>query len=607
MLNRSENSEGSIDEDKENNLDGVFIRAVLMALLFIGLSLVLTLVFARKVDGLYGSSLWLYIHDAMKFDVVPTGAILVFVALTYLLARKLEFVPSWNEFSRTPIIPIILILAVPSLLAGRYFGLGNFDLFVDEFMTAKQADMLLAGHLAAPIDERFQSLATGLSPYMTNHHPDREFWGVFYLPSYAVMRAAAEFILDDGILNPFLAAVALIATASVAGQVWANEKWWTGTVAVVFLATTPQFFLNAMMTFPFTAHVAVNMVWLRLFLAGSARGHLGAMLLGVLAIGIHRPHVHVLFAAPFLAALLLGLQGRKYGTAFLYAAVYAIGLYVWLGWADWSMAVATGNIQSTPINPFEFRSMQRFSSLGEASHGVLEAAFRWNIMIANFMRFSAWLNPAVLVLSFVAILLARRMATIERLFGLCVLSSILPYAYLMPNPAIGWGYRFGIPATAPLVLFAIAGWRAFQRQSATNENMALRRFVVIATLGSLLLLTPFRYLQVTNETQKYVEISKAIDELTGEFVLIDHFAFRHFLIRNSASLDNRPLRISLPYISEETIGSLCTTRPRLHIIGPNDFMHLKIENLGLRQSVRSKITSENIAAFEAAGCQLTRN
>jgi len=582
----------------------VLLRAIWILSLSIILSLILTIAFSLKIDGLFG---WHYIKDTMQFDAVPAGAVVAFVVIAYILAKVMKFAPTWNVSSRAPSVAILLALLVPLLLAGRYLGLENFDLFVDEYMTAKQADMFLNGRLAIPIEGQYRALAPPLSPYMTNYQNDFEFWGVYYLPLYALMRAAAEFVLDDGVLSPLLAGVAIIATASIAGKVWPDSKSRTRLFAVILLASTPQFFLNAMTTFPFTAHVAINMIWLRLFLTGTLRGHVGAMLLGFLAIAVHRPHVHILFAAPFLAALLFGLQGRKFGTAIAFALVYAAGLYVWLGWADWSMALATGDLDNIPINPLEFSALQRFNILAQTVQSQHVDDFRWNFMIANFMRFSAWLNPAVLALAVVAALLARRLSTIEILFGVSVLTSILPYAYLMPNPAVGWGYRFGIPATAPLILFAISGWHAFQRQSSSGAKMTLNRFVVIATVGSLFMFSPFRYHQITSETRKFAEISKEISELDEEIVLIDHFAFRHFLIRNSIWLDNRPLRVALQYVQDEMVETLCAARPRLRIIGPEDFAHLSIENFSVRQSKHSEFTKKRIEKIEAAGCSVIRN
>ena len=70
-------------------------------------------------------------------------------------------------------------------------------------------------------------------------------------------------------------------------------------VAAVLLATSSQFLLTAMTPYSMTAHLALNLAWLWLFLRGGVVGHSLAIAVGALACGLHQLVFHPLFVAPF--------------------------------------------------------------------------------------------------------------------------------------------------------------------------------------------------------------------------------------------------------------------------------------------------------------------
>src|SRR3546814_2509369 len=71
----------------------------------------------------------------------------------------------------------------------------------------------------------------------------------------------------------------------------------------------------SMTAYAMTAHFALNMVWLALFLRNDWKGHFGAAVVAFLAIGLHQLQFHPLFAAGFLFWIVLQ---RRWGLAAFY-------------------------------------------------------------------------------------------------------------------------------------------------------------------------------------------------------------------------------------------------------------------------------------------------
>src|SRR5690606_732383 len=90
-----------------------------------------------------------------------------------------------------------------------------------------------------------------------------------------------------------------------------------------------QVIVNAMTTYAMTGHLALNLIWLSLFLKNNRWAHVGAMLIGVWAIGLHQIIFHPLFAGPLILML---LPQRRWGLFAAYAAIYGTALLFWISY-----------------------------------------------------------------------------------------------------------------------------------------------------------------------------------------------------------------------------------------------------------------------------------
>src|SRR5688572_33310947 len=77
------------------------------------------------------------------------------------------------------------------------------------------------------------------------------------------------------------------------------------------------------------AHLALNLLWVWLYQRGDARSWGVALVVGVLALGLHNPIPHALFVGPFLIRL---VRERRWERLVPALVVYAAGSALWLAW-----------------------------------------------------------------------------------------------------------------------------------------------------------------------------------------------------------------------------------------------------------------------------------
>ena len=360
-----------------------------------------TLILDARIDHLYAfPGPWHYVLAGLD-EVAVAGASLVAGWVAFLFAGRWPL-----AMPRLPLAALVAVTVLVALLL-RLVLFQNFLLEVDEVMLSLQAEMLGRGATAVPYPDGLAPLAPSAHPYMANHDAAAGLWSVFYLPVYAALLALGNMVGSSAIVNPALAGVSVWMAWSIARHLWPEDRV-AAPAAAFLLATIPQFLFPAATGFALTAHLAFNLVWLRQILAGGTRHLVLAAIVGCLAIGLHRPHVHLLFAFPFVSAWLFGWQNRRPLTAVAFGLVYFAALYVWLGWADWSIALATGDWSAVPLNPAEFKALGRYADLADLDHGRFEEARRYGLMGHNLLRLFAWMNPAVFVLFLLGFLLWPR-------------------------------------------------------------------------------------------------------------------------------------------------------------------------------------------------------
>ena len=114
-----------------------------------------------------------------------------------------------------------------------------------------------------------------------------------------MLHAAFGMVFDPALLNPLLAALGAVALFDIAQRLFPGSRS-AQLVALLLYGTSAQVLISAMTPAAMTGHLALNLVWLALYLRGTRASHAMAIGIGFLAIGLHQVVFHPLFAAPFI-------------------------------------------------------------------------------------------------------------------------------------------------------------------------------------------------------------------------------------------------------------------------------------------------------------------
>jgi hypothetical protein len=316
----------------------------------------------------------------------------------------------------------------------------------------------------------------------------------------------------------------------------------------VLLVCSSQFLITAMTPYAMTAHLALNMVWLWLFLRDTRASHAMAAGVAFVACGLHQVVFHPLFAAPFVVALVLA---RRWKLATYYAAVYGvIGLF-WILY--WSLVLRVANVPAAPSAP---TGVLNFIHHVVALIDIGPAGFL--LMGLNLLRFLAWQSPLLVPLALVGLFTARaRNAVVVQLAAGIVLT-LGVVLVLMPFQGHGWGYRYLHGFLGSLSLIAAQGWiHVTERGPRTARTPALA--LSSSVLLSLFVLLPWRAYQVHAFVGPYASAAEAIKHARADVVIVDptNIWFGQDLVRNDPFLRASPKVLSLPKLDETLLTDLC--------------------------------------------------
>src|SRR5262249_16133787 len=249
--------------------------------------------------------------------LLPTCALLLILAalpMRAILGRSAKDLAATLPFS---LAAPILLAAVVVPLSTRYFA-ALTPVSYDEIMATFDSVILASGKLLAPVPLEWRSLSWGLKPAFRLPVPGDAAWVSTYLPGNATIRGVLGKVFGPAIVNAILVATVLVALLGVARRLWPARPD-ACVIALVLTALSSQVLCMGMTPFSMTAHLALNLIWLWLYLRNTPWGHVAAISVGFLATGLHQLIFHPLFITPFILQMLLE---RRWKLGAVYAFSY---------------------------------------------------------------------------------------------------------------------------------------------------------------------------------------------------------------------------------------------------------------------------------------------
>ncbi len=552
--------------------DGCLRRPLLLAAG--GLAALVLLASQPLLDTLQLTEIFFYMQDIW----VLMGMVALLLVMALMLPRLLVRLPVGWEGWRG--IAILCVATLVLSAAGHWIVFGGYAVSRDEAMALFDAQILRAGRLIAFVPEAWRDFVPALEPAFRLQVAGNVAWLSAYLPGNAALHA-----LFGSLTGPLLACASVWLAWACALRLWPSRSD-AALVAAMLVAASPQVLVTAMTPYAANAHLALDLLWLWLFLRGGKLGHAGALATGALATGLHQIVFHPLFVAPFI----LGLWWRRcWRPALTYTLGYGVICLFWLLY--WRLLLSANGLAPGATD---------FSDLATRTRQLL-ADFEWTglaLMLKNALRFFSWMVPILLPLLCVAIAHVRQWRW--ELWGLAagIVVTTLFVFVLIPYQGHGWGYRYWHGLIGNFGLLATAGYVWL-----TDRDRATPFGAVMVTAGvSIVVFMPLRALQVSSFIAPYERAAQAIGRAVTDLVIVDRadHAFTADLVRNDPFLRHRPLILDLSQLSDEQIRTLCARGP-LGYFGPQQAADAGIFEAAMDPLVKSRLT-DGRALMTSLGC-----
>jgi hypothetical protein len=482
--------------------------------------------------------------------------VLVLAALAALIVAF--WAPLWSLPPRLPRRALLLasgLVIVALVVWGTYAITGNYPLSRDEHMVVFDMAVFDKGRLAVPLEPFWRPYAGALVPNFLLS--DRMPIGLVssYLPMNALLRLAFSKLADPIWFNPLLALAGGAALLSIARRTFPGDDRACWVVLLVY-ALSAQMLVTAMTTYSMTAHMALNLIWLAMFLRGGKLGHAIAIATGFIAVGLHQLVFHPAFVAPFL---LWRLRDGEWRLVLIYAAAYAAILLWWIYYPMLASAeVASPAVHVAQADFLTGRVMPLLLHRAPATGGI---------MVLNLLRFFAWQNLALLPLLVAAVPLAIRERGLAAALYLGIVLWLIFITLVLPYQGNGWGFRYLHPYLGSFALLSGFGYRELEPRIGRQAD----GMVVLLSGLTALIAIPLLFMAAHRYVAPYLAADRLIAGQREGMVLIDDESSptndgrasdnATDLVRNLPDLSNRPLRFSSSFIKSDLLRQLCRRGP----------------------------------------------
>lgn len=529
---QSEAEAGNIGQTLFRRTGFRFAALVAMALLaaMVGTSINLSLFYLHRQD----------------LPLLALGLVLISFGCWRLTPRAVPLTGLWR-------LPLIVgsILALAAY-AGHYLLLGGYDLSRDEQMAVFDAAIFTRGELVAPLGGVWRHHAEALNMMFMYPTSETAGWISAYLPLNAGLRTLFGLVGDAAWTGPAMLLLGAAALWGCAVRIWPDHRE-AAVVALLLYVGSAQVLFNAMTAYAMPAHLALNLCWLWLFLRRTAWADVMALAVGFIAVGLHQPIMHPMFAAPILLLLPLRREWRRAALYFLgYAAIGAF----WAWWPNAMWSLVEADTLAPKAEGIDYVS-RLIATLVEGD------GMRLANMVANILRFFAWQHLLLLPLLLPGILIARK----DRLAGALaggILLTFIVMLIILPYQGHGFGYRYFHGLIGNFILLGVYGWMTLGQECARWRSLLVR-----TSVAGLVILFPVQAWMAHAFYAPFAHISAQIDESGATYAVVGRAdaAFSADLVNNSPFLDKYPIRLLREGVTPALARQICASRPAVALVG----------------------------------------
>ncbi len=307
-----------------------------------------------------------------------------------------------------------------------------------------------------------------------------------YWPGFSLLSAPFVRLRVVWLLNPLLAAGSLLLLWKIARDVFDSSAG--AGLAVLFAVASPAFSINAISLFAMNAHLFFNLAFVALLLRPTPARLLAAGTVGSIAVILHNPLPHFLFALPWIVRIAVGRR-RFRDLALLGAGYLPLTVGVGVAWVVFRGVVGGAGVPTSWAETL-WRIIERGRWLAFPSVSTL------SIQCIYILKLCSWAIPGLVPLAVLGAWRWWAHPVIRTLTASAVLT-MAAYVFVPFNQGHGWGYRYFHPVWGILPLFAVAALMIpgdHRRFGSLRPGLA--GFAVTTALMSLAAGTAMRTIQV---------------------------------------------------------------------------------------------------------------
>jgi hypothetical protein len=416
----------------------------------------------------------IFFHLLMAYDR-PTAAVALLVCFAALFWTHPE--PVWKLAAFLGHRPLGLSIVVALFTAaGALLVYRSYPLSMDEYSAVFQSKIFASGHLAAQLPPSILPwlIPPGFNGAFLLISPETGRAIEAYWPGYALLLAPFELIGTPWLCNALLAGVAIFLIHRIALEVTGDPR--RAGFAALFALASSVFWANAISYYSMQAHLTASLAFAWLLMKPTIARCLAAGLVGSLALVLHNPLPHVLFASPWLVAFSLdrGARHRLLPLAIGYLPAVAIGI----GWAR-----LRGEI---------YPATEAYAAVIAASSKVftLPDPYIADIRTAATVKMWVWAMPCLYVFAVLGFVRARQNRHVQLLM-LSAVCTFLGYLFVRLDQGHGWGYRYFHSAWGVIPILA-----ACAMSGQTGDDQRLVALAGCAAVLSFVVLVPLQLAQI---------------------------------------------------------------------------------------------------------------
>jgi hypothetical protein len=344
---------------------------------------------------------------------------------------------------------VIAVISALFLAIGTRVVYHNHPLSMDEYAAYFQSRVFAAGHLNGGFPPPLLDwlIPRGFQEYFLNASRVTGSVAETYWPGFALLLTPFTWAGIPWLCNPVISALTLLVIHRLA-LVLFNDREAAGLVLLLTIAS-PVIFANGISYYSMPAHLLANSLYALLLIRPSPLRAIAAGLVGSLALSLHNPVPHTLFAAPWLIWISTREGGVRLLTA-LCAGYLPLCILLGVGWFMFSAHLLEGGLvhAAVPVAAADrLRSLISIFSLPNPT--VLLAR------LIGVAKIWLWAVPGLLTLA-VAGAVRCREDTLCRLLTASALLTVCGYFLVPVDQGHGWGYRYFHSAWMALPLLATA-------------------------------------------------------------------------------------------------------------------------------------------------------